>query len=115
MAVLIALGLAVLAVAFIAAPFFLLTQRAPATQQGGAETERTAALQDLEAEKETIYEAIQELHFDFKSGKLSAEDHEALRLRHEAQAAAVLQRIDALNGGAAAQQPRHAAREKRRP
>jgi hypothetical protein len=115
MAVLIALGLAVLVVAFIVAPFFLLTQRAPATQPGGAADDRAVALQDLQAEKETIYEAIQELDFDFKSGKLSAEDHEALRLRHEAQAAAVLQRIDALNGGAAAQQPRHAAREKRRP
>jgi len=114
MAVLIALGMAVLVVAFIVAPFFLLTQRAPAAQPDGAEADRAAVLQDLQAEKETIYEAIQELDFDFKSGKLSAEDHEALRLRHEAQAAAVLQRIDALNGGGAAEKPRQAAREKRR-
>jgi len=113
MAVLIALGLAILAVAFIAAPFFLVTQRTAGTQRGGAEAERAAALQDLQAEKETIYEAIQELDFDFKSGKLSAEDHEALRLRHEAQAAAVLQRIDELEG-AAAEKPRHAPEEKRR-
>ena len=114
MAVLIALGLAILAVAFIAAPFFLVTQRTAGAQRGGAEAERAAALQDLQAEKETIYEAIQELEFDFKSGKLSAEDHEALRLRHEAQAAAVLQRIDALDGGGAAEKPRQAPREKRR-
>jgi len=114
MAVLIALGIAVLAVLFIAAPFFFLTQRAPAAERDGAAAERAALLQDLQAEKETIYEAIQELDFDFKSGKLSAEDHELLRLRHEAQAAAVLQRIDALNGGGAAGRPRPAAREKRR-
>jgi flagellar biosynthesis/type III secretory pathway M-ring protein FliF/YscJ len=114
MAVLIALVLAVLAVAFIAVPFLLVTQRSASTQEAEADAERAAALRDLQAEKETIYEAIQELDFDFKSGKLSAEDHEALRTRHEAQAAAVLQRIDALDGAGAAEQPRQGARERRR-
>jgi len=32
-------------------------------------------LEELLAEKETVYAAIQELDFDLKSGKLSAEDH----------------------------------------
>ncbi len=114
MAVLIALGLAVLAVAFIAIPFILLTQREPAAKPGAAEDERAAALRDLQAEKETIYEAIEELDFDFKSGKLSAEDHAALRLRHEAQAAAVLKRIAELEGAAAAAEGRPASRERRR-
>ncbi len=113
MAVLIALGLAVLAVAFIAVPFILLTQRAPVAKQGAAEAERVAALRDLQAEKETIYQAIEELDFDFKSGKLSAEDHAALRLRHAAPAAAVLKRIDELDGAAAAE-GRPASRERRR-
>jgi hypothetical protein len=115
MAVLIALGIAALAVAFIAAPFFLVSGRPAGGQAGGGgDSERAEALRDLQAEKETIFAAIQELDFDFKSGKLSAEDHQALRVRHEAQAAALLQRIDALDGAAAAGQSRRAAREKRR-
>jgi uncharacterized protein involved in type VI secretion and phage assembly len=114
MAVLIALVLAVLAVAFIAVPFILVTQRSASPRETEADAERAAALQELQAEKETIYEAIQELDFDFKSGKLSAEDHDALRARHEAQAAAVLQRIDSLDGTAQAEQSRQVARERRR-
>jgi hypothetical protein len=115
MAVVIALGIAVLAVAFIAAPFFLVSAR-PAGDQasGGADSERAEAVRDLQAEKETILAAIQELDFDFKSGKLSAEDHRALRVRHEAQAAALLQRLDELEGVAAPGQSQRAAREKRR-
>jgi uncharacterized protein involved in type VI secretion and phage assembly len=115
MAVVIALGIAVVAVAFIAAPFFLVSGRPAGGQASGAgEPERAEALRDLQAEKETIFAAIQELDFDFKSGKLSAEDHEALRVRHEAQAAALLQRIDELEGVATAGQSRRAARETRR-
>jgi len=66
-------------------------------------------------EKETIYAAIQELDFDFKSGKLSAEDHQSLRQRHEERAAALLQTIDNLQAVASKSvTPRKARREKRR-
>jgi hypothetical protein len=94
MAVVISLGIAVVVVAFVAAPFFLMADR---TSEGtGKESDGQEALRDLLAEKETIYAAIQELDFDLTSGKLSAEDHASLRRRHEAQAAAVLKRIDEL-------------------
>jgi hypothetical protein len=92
MGVLISLGIAVAVVAFVAAPFFLLTGRSSEVAPKDPD-----ALTELLAEKETIYAAIQELDFDLKSGKLSAEDHQALRQRHEAQAAGVLRRIDELH------------------
>ncbi len=94
MAVVISLGIAVVVVAFLAAPFFLLTGRS--SEMGAENPDTPDGLRDLLEEKETIYAAIQELDFDLKSGKLSLEDHQALRQRHEAQAAAVLKQIDEL-------------------
>lgn len=113
MAVVISLGIAVVVVAFVVAPFFLLTGRPSEAQPKGPDAPE--GLTELLAEKETIYAAIQELDFDLKSGKLSPEDHEALRQRHEAQAAAVLQRIDEMHGASRpAEKARSARREKRK-
>jgi len=113
MAILIALGIALAAVGFVAAPFFFGARRgarvAPADEQASLD------LQELMAEKETVYAAIQELDFDFQSGKLSVEDHRSLRERHEERAAAVLKAIDDHTAATAAPQaPRKARREKRR-
>jgi hypothetical protein len=114
MAILIAAGIAFVAVAFVVAPLFF----------GGGRAARAAAaddkpgsleLQDLLAEKETLYAAIQELDFDFKSGKLSAEDYYTLRQRYEERAAVLLKVID--DSQAASEKPRaprKARREKRR-
>jgi hypothetical protein len=113
MVVVISLGIAVVVVAFVAVPFFLLTGRSSDAEPTGPDA--SEALAELLAEKETIYAAIQELDFDLKSGKLSTEDHEALRQRHEAQAAAVLKRIDELQEAARpAETARSARREKRK-
>ncbi len=113
MAVLISLGIAMLVVAFVAAPFFLLTGRSPEAESKRADPSQ--ALAELLAEKETIYAAIQELDFDLKSGKLSPEDHEALRQRYEAAAAAVLRRIDEIQGtDRPADPPGRARRETRK-
>jgi hypothetical protein len=113
MAVVISLGIAAVVVAFVAAPFFLLTGRF--VEEEPKDSAASGTLTELLAEKETIYAAIQELDFDLKSGKLSAEDHEALRQRHEAQAAAVMRRIDEEAQAAArpAEKSRSARREKR--
>jgi hypothetical protein len=113
MAVVIALGVAAVVVAFVVAPFFLLTGKA---SEGTVKNpEIPDDLAELLAEKETIYAAIQELDFDLKSGKLSPEDHGALRQRHEAQAATVLKRIDELQGTTqAAEKSRGSRREKRK-
>ncbi len=113
MAVVISLGIAVVVVAFVAAPFFLLTGRPSEGTSKNPETSET--LTELLAEKETIYAAIQELDFDLKSGKLSPEDHGVLRQRHEAQAASVLKRIDEQQGATpAAEKSRGSRREKRK-
>lgn len=113
MAVVISLGIAVLVVAFLAAPFFFLTGRASESPESNPDG--FDPLAELLAEKETLYAAIQELDFDFKSGKLSPEDHQALRQRHEAAAAAVLQRIDEIQGKLReAERPRATRRERRR-
>jgi len=112
MAVVISLGIAVVVVAFVAAPFFLLggrpSEAAPKNPDAGE------ALQELLAEKETIYAAIQELDFDLESGKLSPEDHAALRQRHEAQAAAVLKRMDEFQGATPATEKSPGARREKR-
>ncbi len=112
MAVVISLGIAVLVVGFVAAPFFLLTRRP--LEPAAKNPDTPEALRELLEEKETIYAAIQELDFDFKSGKLSVADHQALRQRHEAQAAAVLKRIDDLQEAARQTETPQAARRGRR-
>ncbi len=110
MAVVIALGIAVAVVAFVVAPFFLLTGEPSEGTSKNPETPEDLA--EVLAEKETIYAAIQELDFDLKSGKLSPEDHAVLRQRHEAQAGAVLKRIDELQGMITAERSRNTRREK---
>ena len=113
MVIFIALGIALVAVAFVAAPLFLGTGREPGGQPG--REQMSLELQDLLAEKETIYAAIQELDFDLASGKLSPDDHQGLRQRHEERAAILLKTIDELQATTGRPEgPRKARREKRR-
>jgi hypothetical protein len=112
MAVVISLGIAMVVVAFVAAPFFLLTGRS--SEPEAKDPQHSEALAELLAEKETTYAAIQELDFDFKSGKLSVEDHHLLRTRHEEHAAAVLKRIDELQGTVQQTEKPRGSRQERR-
>ena len=48
----------------------------------------------LEKEKELAYAAIKEADFDLQMGKLSPEDHAALRAKYEAKAFAALEALD---------------------
>ena len=111
MAIMIALGIAIAAAAFVAAPLIFGGERAKRTAPEGA---RFLELEDLLAEKETVYAAIQELDFDLKSGKLSEEDHHGLRQRYEERAAILLRAIDDLRPAAASDAPRKPRREKRK-
>lgn len=52
-------------------------------------------LEELRFEKEALLQTIKDLEFDLASGKLSPEDHAALRGRYETRAMAVLQELDA--------------------
>jgi hypothetical protein len=113
MAILIALGIALAAVGFVVAPFFFGGRQGARVTM--ADEQASLDLQELVAEKETVYAAIQELDFDCKAGKLSVEDHRSLRERHEERAATLLKAIDDHTAAnAAPQAPRKARREKRR-
>ena len=60
------------------------------------ETAERNALDTLVTERESAYQAIRDLDFDFQLGKLSSADYQSLREKQKAQAASVLQQIDAL-------------------
>ena len=72
----------------IAAP--LLWPRPPAPTGPHADPERYR----LEKEKELAYAAIKEAEFDLQMGKLSLEDHAALRATYEARALAALEALE---------------------
>jgi hypothetical protein len=86
-AVLIALALGA-AVLFVTAPV-----RRGTVDEGGEPT-RDA----LEAAKEAKYREIRDAELDYRTGKLSDQDFEALNASLRAEAAAILARLDALEG-----------------
>jgi hypothetical protein len=51
---------------------------------------------DLYTERETTFEALRDLQFEYATGKLSQSDYEQLKGRYEVQAANILQQIDGL-------------------
>jgi ribosomal protein L40E len=54
------------------------------------------ALETLVAQRDSTYDAIRDLDFDFQLGKLSQNDYNALREKYKIRAAQILQHIDAL-------------------
>ncbi len=60
------------------------------------------ALDSLIAQRDSAYDAIRDLDFDYQMGKLSQADYEQLRDRYKARAAQALQKIDAVAGTAGA-------------
>lgn len=80
-------------IVFIAYPLFT------APRAGTAET--PDALDGLVAQRDSAYDAIRDLDFDFQMGKLSQSDYAALREKYKARAALALQQIDALDGNGA--------------
>ncbi len=86
--------LVVLVIGFIAYPLFTVRheQAAPAAN----------ALDSLIAQRDSAYDAIRDLDFDFQLGKLSQADYELLREKYKARAALALQQIDQLAGSTGA-------------
>jgi hypothetical protein len=78
----------------VAAPF--LRAEPPA----GAE--RGERLADLEARKEAKYREIRDAELDFRTGKLSREDHRALDRTLRREAIEILEEIDRAGGDAGA-------------
>lgn len=77
--------------AFVAYPLF----NTPRGKIAGT----TNALDTLIAQRDSTYDAIRDLDFDFQLGKLSQDDYTMLRDKYKARAALVLQQIDALGNG----------------
>ncbi len=77
--------------AFIAYPLF----NTPRGKIAGT----TDVLDTLIAQRDSTYDAIRDLDFDFQLGKLSQADYTMLRDKYKARAALVLQQIDALSNG----------------
>ncbi len=74
------------------------------------EKTQSDALDMLIAQRDSAYQAIRDLDFDYQLGKLSAKDYSALRDRYKARAASALREIDAT--GAAQTSQGGLAREK---
>jgi hypothetical protein len=58
-------------------------------------------LDQLLERRDTIYENLRDVRFEYRSGKFSEQDYEQVRQSLEAEAAAVLAEIDALTGATA--------------
>jgi hypothetical protein len=86
--------LVVLVIGFIAYPLFTVPheQAAPAAD----------ALDSLIAQRDSAYDAIRDLDFDFQLGKLSQADYDLLREKYKARAALALQQIDQVAGSTGA-------------
>lgn len=59
------------------------------------------SLSPLQLERERLYDALREIEFDHRAGKLSAADYEALRADYEARALVVLDELDRETAAAA--------------
>jgi len=57
------------------------------------------ALDALTAQRESAYDALRDLDFDYQLGKLSQSDYAALREKYKTRAALILQQIDATGNG----------------
>jgi cytochrome c-type biogenesis protein CcmI len=90
MLILIIILLVFLALLPVLIPFSRSSEESP------PELEQTA-LQELLAEKQTVYAAIKELEFDHQAGNLSLEDYEQARHDYELRAIAILEEVDRLD------------------
>lgn len=84
----------VLVIGFIAYPLFTVPHE-PVTPAANA-------LDSLIAQRDSAYDAIRDLDFDFQLGKLSQADYDLLREKYKARAALALQQIDQLAGSTGA-------------
>jgi hypothetical protein len=96
----ITLLLLALAVAIVSAPFragkvLAVSTTAPAEQDAGA-VARGGDRDELEAAREAKYREIRDAELDFRTGKLSREDFEAIDSDLRAEALAILNEIEAI-------------------
>jgi len=80
-------------VAFIGEPLLGHRRR----QRQGETQPQTQAIERLNLQKEGLYTAIQDLDFDYQTGKVDQWDYETLRQQLEGEAIATLRELDGLD------------------
>lgn len=63
-------------------------------------TQRENRRRQMREESERVYEAIRELDFDHRMGKIEEEDYQDMRNRYQAQAVELMKSLDKTNGRA---------------
>lgn len=66
--------------------------------EGGADKTRAVYLSER---KDVVYENLRDLNFEFKAGKFTQADYDAMRIGMEAEAARILAEIEALESAKA--------------
>ncbi len=96
------LGLALLAavVAVISAPLRASARRGGAEPVAERDRGASPVRDELEAARESKYREIRDAELDFRTGKLSREDFEAIDGELRAEAIAILDRLEALDARA---------------
>ena len=84
----------------IALVFVLIPLHRPSRPEPPARPE--SAADALHREKESVYHAIREMEFDYRTGKVSDEDYGALMARYRAKAIDLIKQIDSLEAESAA-------------
>lgn len=88
MAEIVALLIAAFSGLVIILPFF--------TQRGELREETRSELSSLQSKKESLYEAIKDLEFEYIAGKIDKRDYQDLKERLEKQAARVLKKMNSI-------------------
>jgi hypothetical protein len=98
--------IAILALTLLCIAYPLLNRRAAQTAGGDVEE---SEFTDLLYKKEAAYIALKDLDFDHKMGKIDDADYQEMKSRFEAEAVALLGRIDDLEAGVSAETARRGA------
>ena len=93
-ALVLAAILAAIALVFVLVPLYR-----PARPEAQERPESPADA--LRREKEIVYQAIREMEFDYRTGKVSDEDYAALLARYRAKAIEIIKQIDSLEAASA--------------
>ena len=102
--------IAILALTLLFIAYPLLNRRA--AQIAGADVEESE-LTDLLYKKEAAYIALKDLEFDHKTGKIDDADYLEMKSRFEAEAVAILGKIEVLEEGVSARSARAQATTKK--
>ena len=100
METILALAVALLAALFISAPFFF--KRGTVGGEEYFPDPRAEKTRELGSRKDSLLTAIKDIEFDYGLGKLSLEDFEELHGKYRSEAAGLLEEIDSLGDGLAA-------------